>query len=344
MVTVALELTGRLLQSAAGRRLVLFCSQGPPEGFEDAGAEFALSPYRHEVWNKLAWLPAVEGRRSLDAILYPYWPCPPRRQRGAPPAAMFVHDLAFRVRPKEVPWQQRAYLGSILAPALRHAAAVLVPSEVTRADLLENYPLPGLARRVQVVIPGVGLESVAPGSLPEGLAAGFLLAVGTIEPRKNYPRLLAAYRRLKARGLEVPLVVAGRVGWAYGGALEELRAEAGVRLLGHVDDATLKALYQGAAALALPSLYEGFGLPLVEAMREGVPALAGAAGALPDLAGDAALLVDPLDVDAIAGGLERLLGDQALRQRLAAAGRERAGRYSWDAAAAATWEVLERIA
>jgi glycosyltransferase involved in cell wall biosynthesis len=344
MVTVALELTGHMLRSARERRLVLFASRGRPDGLEEADAEFVLSPYRHEVLNKLLWLPGTENRAELDAVLYPYWPCPPRRERGAPPAAMFVHDLAFRVRPQEVPWQQRAYLGSILAPALRRAAAVLVPSEVTRADLLEHYALPELSSRVHVVTPGVGLASVQPGPLPDGLAPGFLLAVGTIEPRKNYPRLLAAYRRLKARGVAVPLVVAGRVGWAYGDALDELRAEPGVCLLGHVDDATLRALYRAAGVLALPSLYEGFGLPLLEAMSEGLPALAGAAGALPALAGDAALLVDPLDVEAISDGLGRLLEDEALRQRLSAAGRRRAERYSWEAAAGATWEVLEHIA
>ena len=344
MVTVALELTGHLLRSAGERRLVLFASQERPDGFQEADAEFVLSRYRHEVPNKLVWLPSVEGKADLDAVLYPYWPSPPRRERGAPPAAMFVHDLAFRVRPREVPWQQRAYLGSILAPALRRAAAVLVPSEVTRADLLEHYALPGLADRVHLVTPGVGLGSVRPGALPEGLSEGFLLAVGTIEPRKNYPRLLAAYRRLKARGVTVPLVVVGRVGWAYGDALEELRAEPGVCLLGHVDDATLRALYQGAAALALPSLYEGFGLPLLEAMSEGLPALVGAAGALPSLAGDAALLVDPLDVEAITDGLGRLLEDGRLRQQLSSAGRRRAEQYSWEAAAAATWQILERIA
>jgi glycosyltransferase involved in cell wall biosynthesis len=344
MVTVALELTRHLLASAGGRQLVVFSSRERPRGFEAAGGEFVFSPHRHEVLNKLYWLPAVEGGAALDAILYPYWPSPPRRERGAPPAAMVVHVLAFRIRPREVPWQQRAYLGSILAAALRQAAAVMVPSEVTRADLLDHYALPGLADRVHVVTPGVGLQGVEPASLPDGLSPGFLLAVGTIEPRKNYPRLLAAYRRLKERGVEVPLVVAGRVGWAYGDALEELRREPGVRLLGHVDDPTLRALYKGAAVLALPSLYEGFGLPLLEAMSEGVPALAGAAGALPGLAAEAALLVDPLDVEAIADGLGRLLEDSSLRRRLSAAGRERAAGFSWEAAAAATWDVLQRIA
>ena len=344
MVTVALELTRHMLERAEGRELVLFASRERPVGFEDAPARCVLSPHRHEVANKLAWLPAVEAEAGLDGVLYPYWPCPPRRRAGAPPAAMFVHDLAFRVRPAEVPWQQRAYLGSVLAPALRQAAQVLVPSQATREDLLEHYPLPGLLGRLHVVPEGSGLVGVEPAPLPPGLSPGFLLAVGTIEPRKNYPRLLAAYRRLKARGLAVPLVVVGRVGWAYGRALEQLRAEPGVRLLGHVPDGTLRALYRCAAALAFPSLYEGFGLPLLEAMSEGLPAVAGAAGGLPELAGDAALLVDPLDPESIADALARVLEDEALRRSLAAKGRERAARYSWPAAAEATWRILDGLA
>ena len=339
MVTVAMSLAAQMLAlGGPERRFTLFCSRERPDGMADARA--VLSPHRHEVLNKLRWLPAVEDAAGLDAMLYPYWPCPPRRRPEAPPAVTVVHDLAFRVRPREVPWQQRVYMGAILGPALRRSARVLTPSEATRRDLLEHYRAPGLADRVRVVPEGWSLGGVTPGSLPEGLEPGFLLAVGTIEPRKNYPRLLAAYRMLKARGCASPLVVVGRVGWAYGGALDELRAEPGVRLLGHVDDPTLRALYRGAAALAFPSLYEGFGLPLLEAMAEGLPAVAGRAGALPELAGEAALLVDPGDVRAIADALERVLGDSELRARLATAGPRRAAAYTWTAAAEATlWEL-----
>jgi len=345
MVTVAIGLTNAMLAgNGAERRFTLFCSRERPASVRGAGAARAvLSPYRHEVLNKLRWLPAVEGEAGLDAMLYPYWPCPPRRSPGAPPAAMIVHDLAYRVRPREVPWQQRVYMGSIMTGALRRAGAVLTPSEATRRDLLEQYPVPGLERRVRVMREGCSLLGVEPGPLPDGLEPGFLLAVGTIEPRKNYPRLLAAYRLLKERGGAPPLVVAGRVGWAYGGALDELRAEPGVRLLTSVDDACLRGLYRAAGALAFPSLYEGFGLPLLEAMAEGLPALVGDAGALPELAGDGALLVDPRDVEAIAGGLERVLGDSELRARLAESGRRRAAGYTWEAAAATTLEALDAL-
>jgi glycosyltransferase involved in cell wall biosynthesis len=345
MGTVAIHLTERM-RAIAGpeRRFTLFCSRERPAALDGVtGATEVLSPHRHEVLNKLRWLPRAEVGAGLDAMLYPYWPCPPRRRRGAPPAVMVVHDLAFRVRPHEVPWQQRVYMGSILPGALRRSARVLTPSEATRRALLERYPLPGLADRVEVVPEGWSLGAVEPAPLPAGLEPGFLLAVGTIEPRKNYPRLLAAYRLLRARGPAPPLVVVGRVGWAYGSALDELRAEPGVRLLTGVDDPGLRGLYRAAGALAFPSLYEGFGLPLLEAMADGLPALVGDAGALPELAGDAALLVDPLDVEAIADGLERVLGDGALRDRLAAAGRCRAARYTWDAAAVATLRALDRL-
>jgi glycosyltransferase involved in cell wall biosynthesis len=200
----------------------------------------------------------------------------------------------------------------------------------------------------------LGLPAFAtPGPLPPGLAPGFILAVGTVEPRKNYPRLLAAYRHLRRGSVPlllgdapgVPeLVIAGRPGWAYGDTLERIKTEPGVRYLGHVDEATLSALYRSAAVLALPSLYEGFGLPLLEAMANGLPAVVGNVGALPELADGAAILVEPEDVSSIAAGLERVLGDAALREKLGAEGRRRAAEFTWERAASTTRDVLRHIA
>ncbi len=127
------------------------------------------------------------------------------------------------------------------------------------------------------------------------------------------------------------LVIAGRAGWAYGDTLQRIQAEAGVRYLGHVDEPTLAALYESASVLAFPSLYEGFGLPLLEAMAHGVPAVIGKAGALPELAGGSAIEVDPEDVDDIAAGLEKLLSDDDLRNE------------TWERAAASTFDILRRI-
>jgi glycosyltransferase involved in cell wall biosynthesis len=351
MLTVAVELAKSLVANRGKDEITLLCSRERPAGLVGLDCEAVMSPYRHELALKTRWLPTVEPQLGCDAILYPYWPSPPFRRADAPPAAIFVHDLAFRIRPQEVPWQQRAYLGTVLGPALRRAAAVLVPSKSTRADLLEHYKIAGLESKVEVIAEGLP-PHVPAGPLPNGVTPGFILAVGTVEPRKNYPRLLAAYRLLRQRSVPfiingrpgVPeLVIAGRPGWAYGDTLQRIEAERGVRYLGHVDEATLTALYESASVLAFPSLYEGFGLPLLEAMSRGVPAVVGAAGALPELALGAAITVDPDDVNAIAGALERLLSDANLRAKLGEDGKHRAESFTWDLAAKQTLAILRRI-
>lgn len=354
MVTVAIELTRALVKDRGRDEFTLMCSRERPPALAGLDCEAVLAPYRHEVALKTRWIPVVEAQLECDAILYPYWPSPPVRRRGAPPAVVFVHDLAFKVRPDEVPWQQRLYMGAVLGRSLVDAAAVLTPSEATRRDLLSHYPKPGLEGKI-VTVPE-GLPPAEPASaLPEGVEPGFILAVGTIEPRKNYPRLLAAYRGLRGRHGALPfiidgrpgvpqLVIAGRPGWAYGDTLLRIRQEPGVRYLGHVDEPTLNALYESASVLAYPSLYEGFGLPLLEAMSRGVPAVVGAAGALPELGGDAALAVDAQDPVAIAEALERLLSDPDLRRRLGEEGKRRASGYTWEEAASRTHAVLRKVA
>jgi glycosyltransferase involved in cell wall biosynthesis len=351
MLTVAIELAKALVANQGKDGITLLCSRERPPALADLKCEAVLSPYRHELALKMRWLPTVEPQLGCEAILYPYWPSPPFRRADAPPAAIFVHDLAFRLRPKEVPWQQRVYLGTVLGPALKNSAAVLVPSESTRRDLLEHYTIQGLESKVEVIAEGVP-QRVPAGPLPDGLQPGFILAVGTVEPRKNYPRLLAAFRQMRSRSLPfiingrpgVPeLVIAGRAGWAYGDTLQRIAAEPGVRYLGHVDEPTLAALYESASVLAFPSLYEGFGLPLLEAMSRGVPAVVGAAGALPELALGAAIAVKPDDVTAIAGALEQLLSDPNLRSKLSEEGKRRAQSFTWDRAAEQTLAVLRRI-
>jgi glycosyltransferase involved in cell wall biosynthesis len=335
MVTLAVELTRGLLELVPPGSLVVFSSRERVPGLI-GDYEAVLSPHRHELANKLLWFRSVEAMSGLDAILYPYWPPPPLRRAGAPPAAFVVHDLAFRLRPDEVPWQQRAYLGTVLPPALRNAAAVLVPSRATAADLLAAYPVPGLEARLKVIAEGP-TPLPPPAALPAGLEPGFILAVGTVEARKNYRRLVAAHAAVDGAP---PLVIAGRPGWNG----EAPPAGPGVRVLGHVDDATLAALYANASLLAFPSLYEGFGLPLLDALTRGLPALVGDRGALPELAGEAALAVDPESTEAIAAGLARLLKEAPLRRRLAAAGKRRAAAFSWSSAAEEALATLSEIA
>jgi glycosyltransferase involved in cell wall biosynthesis len=224
------------------------------------------------------------------------------------------------------------------------AVRLLVPSAATARDLVELY---GVEPERVAVIP-LGVEPPAEpdragarrllGDL--GVRGPFLLAVGTLEPRKNLPRLLAAFGEVTDELPDHHLVVVGPVGW--GPALRPTWESVRVKLAGPVGDATLHALYQAADGLAYPSLYEGFGLPVLEAMAHGVPVLTSDRSSLPEVAGDAALLVDPVDRGAIAKGLVRLVGDGALRRRLAAAGRRRAAGFSWPATAAATWAAYRQ--
>jgi glycosyltransferase involved in cell wall biosynthesis len=265
---------------------------------------------------------------------------------GGRPLVATVHDLAFRHYPDAYPAAGRRYHERSARIVADQAARVLVPSEATARDLAELYGVD----RGRVTITPLGVE---PPAKPDqagaarllhdlGVRGPYLLAVGTLEPRKNLPRLLDAFGEVTSELPDHWLVVVGPVGW--GPALRPTWDSVRVKLAGPVGDATLHALYQAADGLAYPSLYEGFGLPVLEAMAHGTPVLTSNRSSLPEVAGDAALLVDPLDRAAIAAGLVRLAGDAALRQRLAAAGPRRAARFTWRATAAATWASYREVA
>ena len=338
MATVALEFSRAML--AEGASMVFFSSRQRPAGTGDWKAQFIFSPHRHELANKLYWLPRVEPLAGVDVVFYPYWPASPLRSSQAPPSVVYVHDLAFRLRPEAVPWQQRLYLGRLIPAALRSSALIFTPSEATRQDLLLAYPRHHLSGRVMVIPPGSALDAVTPGAVPAGLPEDFVLAVGTIEPRKNYPILLEAHRRLADRP---PLVVVGQRGWGSADIVRGLEQDPKVVLLGHTDDATLRALYRRARLLVFPSLYEGFGLPLLEAMAEGLPAVVSSAGALSEVAGGAALLVRPDDPAAIADAMRSVLDDPGLAARLSERGRARAAQFSWRSSARRALELLAQV-
>ena len=265
------------------------------------------------------------------------------------PVAPMVFDMvAFdpALRP-----QRRSGLieRATLRPAVRRSAALIAISQATADDLAARYPV---ARGKTVVAPlaaaPVLLTDVpAATELPPGVPAdGFILAVGTLEPRKNLPRLVAAYRRLAPALQDAhPLVITGRLGWEAGetvAALDSLGTRA-IRT-GFVPDEQLALLYRRCALFAYPSLGEGFGLPVLEAMAAGAPVLTSDRSSLPEVGGDAAAYCDPTDERAIAAALQALLGDPARRAQLAAAGPLRAAEFSWDETARIVLETLERIA
>jgi glycosyltransferase involved in cell wall biosynthesis len=266
------------------------------------------------------------------------------------PAIITVHDLAFRRFPDLLTAESARYYGQI-ERAVASAEAIIAVSASTADDLVE---LAGAARdKIHVVYEAADpLYRPPPASkeAPPGARPGYMLFVSTIEPRKNLPVLLEAYRLLLDRGHrpDMPeLRVVGRRGWLYEEslhAIERLGLGEHVRLLGEVAPPDLLGLYQGARLFAMPSLYEGFGLGALEALACGAPVLASNAGALPEVVGDAGLLLPPGDSAAWADALERVLGDPALEADLRQRGPAQAARFSWARAARETLAVYRRIA
>lgn len=260
------------------------------------------------------------------------------------PAVVTVHDLGYHYFPDAHPARQRRYLEWSTRFSARGASHLLADSQATRADLVRLYGVP--AEMITVVYPGrdesLGPADPAPVRARYGLPDDYLLHVGTLQPRKNLLRLMDAAAALRAQGQPVGLVLAGRAGWLSEPIVARARALAGlVRVLDYVPEADLPGLYAGARALAFPSLYEGFGFPVLEAMACETPVVCANTSSLPELAGDAALLVDPTDVAALTQALNRVLTDADLRTTLIARGREQIRQFSWARAAEQVMGVLE---
>lgn len=286
-------------------------------------------------------------RRHGAAVLHCLQPVSPAR---APcPVAVTVHDLAWREMPEVVPRARRWYYGRLMPIGLRRAARILASSEATARNVARCFPdLSGRLRVTPLGTPSWVHTTIAgpPEAAPH---RPYFLFVGTLEPRKNLPRLLDAYERLLAqRSDDAPdLRLVGSAGWAMGPLRERLARPSlrgRVRVCGYRDRSELRRLYESALALTFPSLCEGFGLPVLEAMAFGLPVLTSDQGALREVAGQHALLVDPLDVDAIAGGLGRLVDDETLRRRLREAGPPHAARWSWNTTADMTAAVYAELA
>lgn len=260
------------------------------------------------------------------------------------PTAVVVYDLVPFIGGAQAQARAGRIEKATIRPALRRAASLLCISAATRDDLERLFPRSRGKTAVTLLAADASFaEPVEHPGHPE-LSGRYVLAVGTLEPRKNLERLLDAWLSLPDSLREAnELVLVGPRGWDEERIVSKARA-AGTHLLGRVTDAELRALYAGAAAFAYPSLYEGFGLPPLEAMAAGSPVLTSNLSSLPEVVGDAAVLVDPLDVSAIAAGLASLLTDDALAEQLRAAGRLRAAGFTWDRTAAETLTALRSIA
>lgn len=337
-------------------------------------APIPLPPRRlTQLWHRLrAPLPVELFTGPLDVLHAPDFVLPPNRARRR---IVTIHDLSYMVHPECALPSVARYLREAVPPSLARADAVLADSQATRDDLVRLLHVP--AGRVSVVYPGVGPQfRPLPPDVTEpvrrrlGLPDRFVLFVSTIEPRKNLVRLVEAFAALGARSWDrgaresgsitaalhskaalaasprplapgLALVIAGRKGWLYEPvfeAISRLGLAERVQTLDFVDDSDLPMVYNLADVFAYPSIYEGFGFPPLEALACGTPVVASNRSSLPEALGDAALLVPPDDVGAIAAALAQALGDAALRERLRAAGPGQARQFTWDGAAQ---QVLE---
>jgi glycosyltransferase involved in cell wall biosynthesis len=262
------------------------------------------------------WYPFALGRERAADVLH----CPTYRGplRSAPPLVVTVHDLAVLRHPETFNRWTRTYSPRVVPRVLRAARRIIAVSDFTRRELVELLSVPD--EKIRVLPNGVEAEFTQDGPAADG---DYVLAVGTLEPRKNLQRLVEAARRS-----DVELRVVGARGW---GGVEV--SGNGVRWLGEVGDAELARLYRGARCVAYPSLYEGFGIPVLEAMACGAPVVTSRGTAMEEVADGAAILVDAHDPAEIAAGIERAVAE---RDRLVPRGLERARAFRWDAIAAAT--------
>ncbi len=275
------------------------------------------------------------------------------------PILVTVHDLGYEHVPQAHPLRQRMYLRWSTRHSVRRATHVLADSRATARDLEALYGVP--REKITVVYPGFRRP---PTPTPEAVRAvrarydlhgPYILHLGTVHPRKNLLRLLDAFARVASlpvlgedgRELGPPqLVLAGKVGWLAEPILRRARKpdlRGRVHFLGYVPDEDVPALLGDALALAFPSLYEGFGFPVLEAQALGVPVLTSRVSSLPEVGGKAAIYVDPLDVASIAEGLARLITQPGVRARLIREGRENVRRFSWPRAAEAVWQILQEM-
>lgn len=276
----------------------------------------------------------------------PFCPCP---------VVVSIHDLSFEHLPHTFNRRSRTQLRLTVRHSARRAARIISLSEHTKRDIVETY---GISAEMISAIPLAAPTHFGPVSDDKelqrvrqtyGIVGEYILTVGSIQPRKNLARLVRAYASLRKKqiGDSFPkLVLVGKCAWLYDETLRALQ-ETGIKdsviLTGYVPESDLPALYSGARCFVYPSYFEGFGLPPLEAMKCGTPVMVGNATSLPEVVGDAALTVDPFDINAIASGLESMLNDSVLRDTLRVKGKARATFFDWRDTARRTLGVYEQV-
>lgn len=342
----ALEIVKALTVAECDDRFMLYFNQPPPPDLlpRSTRIRWRVIPARR-LWT-VGRLAAEMIIRPPDVLFVPAHSLPPVVPRAS---VVTIHDLGYRHFPGEHPTATRWLRRVSNTISARRATRVIAISRATRDDLVRFERM--RPERLSVVHHGRApwfrpvedAEQVEAVRARYGLDRPFFLFVGTLQPRKNLERLLAAFDRVAEGRPDLLLALVGAGGWQpdrLEQALSGVRARDRVRPLGYVPDDDLPSLLSGSLGLAFPSLYEGFGLPALEAMSCGTPVLTSSTSSLPEVVGDAGLLVDPLDVDAITHGLARLADDAGLRHDLGRRGLARAADFTWERAAEQTLAVL----
>jgi glycosyltransferase involved in cell wall biosynthesis len=328
----ALALLGALARHAPGE-IVVFVRPDAPPALATLPVERVRAPFTARVPVDQAWLPLAARRARIDLLHTLAFPTPVL-WRG--PSIMTVHDATPWLHPEAASPGMRLYYRPLYPQALSRALAILTVSEASRRDLVGALGLP--PERVHVTPNGVDARFFE--ARASRAARPYLLAVGTLEPRKNLPVLVEAFRRLRRAGRDLDLVIAGRRGWADPPPHGDLAPH--VRVPGPVPERDLLALYAGAACFVQPSRLEGFGLALAEAMAVGIPAVASDIPAHREVGGPAVAYADPDDPDAFAAAIAAALDDPAARARIAV-GRARARGFTWDACGLAALRVYRAV-
>ncbi len=312
-----------------------------------AQAEMRAIPFRR-LWTHVR-LGLEVGVRPPDVLFVPSHVLPLWTRS---PAVVTVHDLGYLFFPGAHPARQRWYLDWSTRHNARSANVILADSEATRRDLVSHYGVQ--SAKIVVAYPGFddGLRAVTdPVAIAAvkrryGIDSDYFIHIGTLQPRKNLDRLVQAFGKLSS-SRRLRLVLAGKKGWLYDELFNQVRRldlEGRVLFPGYVDDADKAALLSGAIGYVFPSLYEGFGFPVLEAQACDTPLVCSNGSSLAEIAGDGALLIDPLHVDGLTTAMTRLMSDAGLRADLIARGRRNLKRFSWYTCAQTVMEALESAA
>jgi glycosyltransferase involved in cell wall biosynthesis len=296
---------------------------------------------------------SAELRRYPVDVLHVQFTAPPF---SPCPVVVSIHDLSFEHLPQTFKWRSRKQLRTTVRRSARAAAQVIALSEFTRNDIISSYHIrPENVSVIPLAAPAHfrpvhDKEELQRVRQTYGIEGDYILSVGAIQPRKNLSRLVEAYSRLRRARPEVKLpqlVLVGKCAWLYTETLrtiKELEVSGSVILTGYAPEADLPALYSGALCFVYPSYFEGFGLPPLEAMKCGTPVIVGDKTSLPEVVGDAGMLVDPFDVDRMAAAIQRVISDSNLRAQLRVKGLERANLFDWQETARQTLSVYKRAA